>query len=484
MDGLTKLKRERTALRRTVSVSINNVNTILEKETVSGSDDSGDRVSRLQSLQSLIKSKQSKLESLDSQICVEVSDEDFEKEVDEAHSYEQNIFLTLTKIANNLSLEEKPSSNQNRESDQNLNISNLSNSSNKNVKLPKLDIPLFSGDPLQYQAFRQNFLISIDSNQNLEDVEKFLYLKNLLKGDALSAIQGLEITNSNYQEALKTIQRRFGDNKLLVSSFVNVLMKLSPVKSSQNVSKLRDLFDCINNCVQNLKSLNINSDDYGAVLIPCILEKLPNDLRLDITKSINLANWNFEDLLSALNKEVQAREACQFVSSSHADNPTSHSDVKREVKTNSALFHASATNRKFQNQACVFCNDSNHKPWECNKVGTVAQRKTHINNKKLCFNCLKPSHQSKNCRSQYSCRNCGQRHNTAICEQTTQVNSSDLAETETLTNHRPDVSNVFLKTALTTVVNSEGSRNQLVRVLFDEGSQKSYIGKPYVISWV
>jgi len=58
------------------------------------------------------------------------------------------------------------------------------------AKLPKLDIKPFSGDPLEYPTFQQQFDASIGRGE-LADVAKFSYLKGLLRGEALRSIQGL-----------------------------------------------------------------------------------------------------------------------------------------------------------------------------------------------------------------------------------------------------------------------------------------------------
>ena len=45
------------------------------------------------------------------------------------------------------------------------------------VKLPKLQIGKFSGDPKQYRAFRDAFDLVANESNDLTNVEKFTYLK-------------------------------------------------------------------------------------------------------------------------------------------------------------------------------------------------------------------------------------------------------------------------------------------------------------------
>ena len=53
------------------------------------------------------------------------------------------------------------------------------------VKLLKVQIEKFNGDPKQYRALRYTFDLVANKNNDLSDVEKFTYLRSYLTGDAL-----------------------------------------------------------------------------------------------------------------------------------------------------------------------------------------------------------------------------------------------------------------------------------------------------------
>ena len=65
-------------------------------------------------------------------------------------------------------------------------------------RLPKLNLPYFSGDPLVWQTFWDSFEAAIHSNPSLTGVQKFNYLRAQLQGDAARVIAGFLLTNSNY----------------------------------------------------------------------------------------------------------------------------------------------------------------------------------------------------------------------------------------------------------------------------------------------
>ena len=51
---------------------------------------------------------------------------------------------------------------------------------------------------------------TIHKNDAITKVDKFNYLSSLLEGTALRAIQGLNLTNANYDAAVEILQDRFG----------------------------------------------------------------------------------------------------------------------------------------------------------------------------------------------------------------------------------------------------------------------------------
>ena len=60
------------------------------------------------------------------------------------------------------------------------------------IKLPKIQLQDFYGNPLDYPAFWDAFESTIDANPQLSPVNKFNYLKGMLKGQAEAAISGLK----------------------------------------------------------------------------------------------------------------------------------------------------------------------------------------------------------------------------------------------------------------------------------------------------
>jgi hypothetical protein len=63
--------------------------------------------------------------------------------------------------------------------------------------LPKLSLPVFSGDILEWQSFLDAFDSSVHKNPNLTEDQKFNYLKTQIEGCAAQVIQGFALAHAN-----------------------------------------------------------------------------------------------------------------------------------------------------------------------------------------------------------------------------------------------------------------------------------------------
>ena len=64
------------------------------------------------------------------------------------------------------------------------------------AKLPKLTLPKFDGCPASWASFLDCFASAVHENSQLDNTEKFQYLKSLLEKTAAETISGLPLTSS------------------------------------------------------------------------------------------------------------------------------------------------------------------------------------------------------------------------------------------------------------------------------------------------
>ncbi len=81
-------------------------------------------------------------------------------------------------------------------------------------------IPGLNGDPLLWHECYGQFKSAIDS-QRLRDDVKLTYLKTLVTGKAKTAILEFDYCGSMYKDALRTLERKFGQPQAILSAHLN-----------------------------------------------------------------------------------------------------------------------------------------------------------------------------------------------------------------------------------------------------------------------
>nr|XP_002167985.3 uncharacterized protein LOC100211061 [Hydra vulgaris] len=342
----------------------------------------------------------------------------------------------------------------------------LKSFSNNNIKLPPLKLSTFSGKPEEWQTFYENFECAIHNNNDLSPIQKLNYLRNLLDGKALKTISGLALTNDNYHTSLELLKEIFNDKQLLISTHMKSLLSLERVQSINNIYLLRRIHDNIEAQIRSLENLGIDSTMYGPLLIPIIMQKIPEELNLIIARNFDSCDyWDIKYVLKSLKAELQAREKA-------------HSGRKCNFDPSTAeVLHSSASFKPQYELKCIFCSKS-HKSESCKTVINISSRRSILRDKRRCFNCLKSGQMSKDCRSRISCYECSGKHHVSMCFKKFLLHTDDSKEsnnklTSVATTEALKSKNVLLQTAMVTVKNKD--KKLRCRLLFDSCFQLSYI---------
>ena len=70
------------------------------------------------------------------------------------------------------------------------------------INLPKLEIKIFDGDVNKWPMFHESFHCSLHPNPNISNVQKMIYLKNLLTPNTAATTAAFHLCHENYIKAL------------------------------------------------------------------------------------------------------------------------------------------------------------------------------------------------------------------------------------------------------------------------------------------
>ena len=238
---MEKLKAIRTGNKAAITRSLN---TLLREEDM-------DPVNRLKIYEGILK-KRKVLEKLDEEILEAISAEDTDSEIVNTDEYYTLLDKELTQVETRFKLSSSASQPQSISSELNPRAmefhmplpapsQSYSSFGSQNHKLPKLSLPKFNGNILDWQTFWDSFETTVHLNHTLTDIQKFSYLKSLLESSASNVIAGLALTNSNYEMAITLLRERYGQKHKIINAYMKSLLNLSAPQS--NLFSLREFYD-------------------------------------------------------------------------------------------------------------------------------------------------------------------------------------------------------------------------------------------------
>ncbi len=272
------------------------------------------------------------------------------------------------------------------------------------AKLPKLTLPTFSGDILEFFSFSELFKANVHTLPTLDDVQRFSYLKSCLRGEAATLVANLELTAGNYAAATKALEERYGDKDKIRQAHYRQLLNLDTKK--ETLLDLKSFYDQLQLHVRGLETLGKTQDSYGELLTMILRDKMSEDLRKTLARDHRKTSWTLEELSIALFREIQVKEE---------ELTKKKQDAVKSPQYSAAAFTADATPKK-KDIGCPYCGKS-HKAKDCTDFTTVSQRLQVARNKGLCYNCLKKhedgSSFAANCQ-RGSCAKCKGKHHTTL----------------------------------------------------------------------
>ena len=216
-----KLKKQRAYVRGTITSTLNQLKEMF---------DPGATASPSESLVlSLISDVEEKLKIVDEfteAICLELDDESMQEGVENNSKYVLSVKTQICMYRDSF---------PNKSSQNNANVENC-----KTVKLPLPPITLESfennsSDPFAYFTFKKTFLNALAGIPNLTNAQKSIYLKNFVKGEALTTIENITVNNEGFETAFDLLDFIFLSKEEIRDRTLKAILSPSEAKSLKEV---------------------------------------------------------------------------------------------------------------------------------------------------------------------------------------------------------------------------------------------------------
>ena len=332
----------------------------------------------------------------------------------------------------------------------------------KTAKLPKLTLPTFDGDQLQWPQFWAIFRTNIHDT-DLDGIEKLSYLRAQLRGIALNAIEGLVMDDNSYETAIAILKDRFERKPEQIIGNLYSNLKRIPVSGS-SVAEMQKTYDACEKIFRQLKTVGEDIDKNRSLVLD-VFSKYPNHIIKEISRRKNVGNYStVSEAHQAISQFIEESESLygmlddiepfasrgasnrqeksnkrfppsyqtgssssgyskpsyQYSPKPPENNWNRYSDETAKSSTLNAVEHSGSPSVQPQNPCC-FCG-GNHFNAECDRYRNLQLRLKQLEVQHRCTRCVSDTHVVANCRTRserlrcFHCRTVGN-HPTSLCPQ-------------------------------------------------------------------
>ncbi|XP_044575194.1 uncharacterized protein LOC123259003 [Cotesia glomerata] len=283
----------------------------------------------------------------------------------------------------------------------------------KLVKLPTTELPKFNGNFENWLSFKNTFVSMIDKRTDIDDLNKFLYLRGSLTGAAADLLNFFDTSAENYKRAWELLTETYEKKRALIAKHYDAIIDCPNMTNptSQNINKF---VSCLRQNTATLDSLAALKS--GGVMVRLFEKKLPTELRKKWEETLSNDEFptvdNFCKFLTDYSFKASTLNQFTFHDKHHSSKRR-HSE--RQGNTNK--FQKTETEVKSfmttHSTKCSCCGND-HPLYKCPtfQAFSIDKRLAFVKAKGLCRNCLRIHKEP--CRSNTRCKTCKKFHHTLL----------------------------------------------------------------------
>ena len=299
--------------------------------------------------------------------------------------------------------DDKPSDNPN-------NNHRRSNPSTQ-VKLPKLELPKFNGDPTSWVPFRDTYKALVHDVANVTSIQKFSYLKASIT-DKFSPISHLAISDDGYDDAWQSVLKFYNNDRRIADAHMQALFS-KRVMQQESADDLTSIINIYSSNIDCIKRIIPNEERFESVIAFLALYRLDEHTKelFEADCETQLPLWT--DLKTFLEKRRKVLENINL------NKPKKSQGVIRTKQGFSSSHSNVAASSAFNGDSipkCKLCKEREHYLSKCSRFIAMTPQCRQQSDKTLgnCFNCLGIHSKGMKCSSRRTCNECRKPHHTLL----------------------------------------------------------------------
>ena len=293
--------------------------------------------------------------------------------------------------------------------------------------LPTLKLDTYDGSPLEWPRWSALFKALVHDNAGLTNTERLVHLQSCLKGEAREAVRGLLCNGSLYGEALRELERQFGNPRHVVRANLRTVFDMEPVRSEDDLAALSALSAALHCAVKVLQMMEYEADLAATQNMQQIIQKLPRAVAWkwgEYCVQTNLSSPTLTSIDHWLRGVVDAGRAVCDLSEAPQTNTQRRHDRQSGERQRSSRAQPDTATRQWRSSlavtspvpspaqtdapdgvaTCRHCQGSHVVP-HCPEFAALplSERAAAVRQHGLCWSCLRSGHVARKCPSKQKC---------------------------------------------------------------------------------
>ena len=280
---------------------------------------------------------------------------------------------------------------------------------NPHMRVKNLNLPSYDGTPEEYNNFIKTFEDVLNGNVSMSDRQKFMHLRDCLKGKACAVLNNTGDEELTYEQGKQLLEEAFACK---ATQKIKTMEALKQCEMGENEDDVVEWVSKIKGFVRNLKSLETTADDFMQWMIWENMNDTYRKVVIDFT----------QELKPELNKilEVGYKANQRYKEIYQTKKYEKKGKPKSEVHA-IGIEKKAIDKNKWKPPSCALCTydkvtQTDHKIRDCNRYSSAEKRVEKLKEINGCLKCGLPNHRAKECRFQMTKKcDCGWFHIPALC---------------------------------------------------------------------
>ncbi|VDL66297.1 unnamed protein product [Nippostrongylus brasiliensis] len=221
-----------------------------------------------------------------------------------------NIEFRLEELTQQATLIATPRNSSNGTSDQDSHFQTRVDRCQR-IRRPSLEVPAFSGDFREFATFWSVFKSLVHDDAELSDQEKFLFLKQALKGKAATSVRSIPVIGERYHVAVNILKKEYDRSSSMADILISEIERIP--RANDNPKSCRETLSAISSRIIHPEQTAV-SFNAERVWRRLILSKFTEHICSTVTRKESHANFSFEvkDIVDAIGEIITLQETTEL----------------------------------------------------------------------------------------------------------------------------------------------------------------------------